>query len=82
MAKCFQLVGQGIPVRMSNADAFQIVDRDKDGQYCPKSVWKKRRASDYCVENNDNCLGKLMPNGRIVATETLHFNAQRKKRRA
>lgn len=41
MAKCIRVVGQFVPVRMSDADAFQIVDRDHDGQYCPKSVWKR-----------------------------------------
>lgn len=38
--KCFRLVGQGIPTRMSDADARQVVEIDKDGEYCPKSAWK------------------------------------------
>lgn len=39
--KCVRVVGQGIPVRMSNEDAFQIVDRDRDGEYCPKDFWRR-----------------------------------------
>lgn len=71
MAKCFQVVGHGIPVRMSDADAFQIVERDKDGQYCPKRVWKEERASAFRVEQGDNCLRKLVGT-QITKTDTLH----------
>jgi hypothetical protein len=39
--KCIQVVGQGVPVRLSDADAYQIVVRDHDGDYCPKHVWKQ-----------------------------------------
>lgn len=81
MAKCFQVVGQGIPVRMSDADAFQIVDREYDGQYCPKHVWKEHRASAYNVERGSNCLHKLSGKN-IVKAETLHFNVQHKRRAA
>lgn len=59
MAKCFQVVGQGIPVRMSDDDAFQVVVRDGDGQYCSKTMWRARRASAYCTERGDSCLFKL-----------------------
>lgn len=59
MAKCFQVVGQGIPVRMSDDDAFQVVVRDGDGQYCSKTMWRARRASAYCTERGDNCLAQL-----------------------
>lgn len=38
--KCIQLVGQGVPVRVTNEDAYQIVVRDHDGDYCPKWIWK------------------------------------------
>jgi hypothetical protein len=78
MAKCFQLVGQGVPVRMSDADAFQVVVRDHDGQYCPKSVWKRERASAYRTKQGDNCIAKLVGD-KISDTDTLHFNAQRKR---
>jgi hypothetical protein len=41
MAKCVRVVGQGVPVRMSDEDAFQVVERDHDGEYCSKNVWCK-----------------------------------------
>lgn len=73
MAKCFQLVGQGVPVRMSDDDAFQIVEREFDGQYCPKSVWKKERASEYRTSRGETCLYRLEA-GRIKAVDTLHHD--------
>ena len=75
MAKCFRVVGQGVPVRMSDDDAFQVVERDGDGEYCPKSVWKKERASPYRVERSDNCLRKLVGT-TITATGTLSRQLQ------
>jgi hypothetical protein len=41
MAKCVQFVGQGVPVRCTDDEAFQIVERDLDGQYCSKGFWRK-----------------------------------------
>lgn len=41
MAKCIRVVGQGVPVRMSDEDAFQLVVRDGDGQYCSKKLWRE-----------------------------------------
>lgn len=41
MAKCIRVVGQGVPVRMSDEKAFQWVIRDGDGEYCSKSFWKE-----------------------------------------
>lgn len=38
--KCVRIVGQGLPVRMTDAEAARIVHVDKDGEYCPKSVWR------------------------------------------
>lgn len=40
MAKCIRLVGQGVPVRVTDAEAREIVERDQDGQYCSKSFWR------------------------------------------
>jgi hypothetical protein len=40
MAKCIRVVGQGMPVRMSDEDAFQIVVRDKGGDYIAKCMWR------------------------------------------
>jgi hypothetical protein len=38
--KCVQVVGQGVPIRLSDDEAFQLVHNDKDGEYCSKSFWK------------------------------------------
>lgn len=81
MAKCFQVVGQGVPVRMSDEDAHQVVVRDGDGQYCPKHVWKEERASPYRVEREDACLRKLVGR-KITPVATLQRNLQHKKGRA
>lgn len=43
--KCVRLVGQGVPYRFTDAKARQIVEKDGDGEYCPKSFfkdWNKR----------------------------------------
>jgi hypothetical protein len=29
--KCIRIVGQGVPIRAPDADAFQIIVRDHDG---------------------------------------------------
>lgn len=65
MAKCVQIVGQGIPVRLNDEDAFQIVERDKDGQYCSKRFWK-----DWCDNHGHSRehsrIDKRDRHGRIV----------------
>lgn len=71
MAKCIRVVGQGVPVRMSDADAFQIVERDKDGEYCPKSVVKAERLTAYRIERGDKCLARLV-RGKITPVDSLH----------
>lgn len=70
MAKCVQIVGQGIPARVSDEDAFQIVDRDHDGQYCPKSVWRG---------STEPLRAKLVGN-KITATPTLARNLQHSRK--
>jgi hypothetical protein len=60
--KCVQIVGQGIPVRLSDDDAFQIVERDKDGEYCPKHVWKEF----YDATENRRLVARIDSKGRIV----------------
>lgn len=51
--KCARIVGQGIPARMSDDDAFCIVELMGDGEYCSKSVWRehvahmRRHADEY-----------------------------------
>jgi hypothetical protein len=59
--KCVQVVGQGIPVRLSNEDARHLVEVDHDGQYCPKSVWKQFHAN-----NPVRPAHKLLPSGKII----------------
>lgn len=39
--KCVRIVGQGVPVRLTNQKAHEIVEIDKDGEYCPKSFFKQ-----------------------------------------
>jgi hypothetical protein len=63
---------------MSDADAFQVAVADGDGEFCPKSVWKKERASAYRTERGDNCLRKLV-GSTITPVETLHRNLQFKR---
>lgn len=61
--KCVQIVGQGVPVRLSNDDAHRVVAVEHDGQYCPKSVFKKYRA-----EHPDHpALSRIDSQGKIVA---------------
>ena len=61
--KCVQIVGQGIPARLSNEDAHRLVAVEHDGQYCPKRVFKK-----YRVEHPDHpALHRINSQGRIVA---------------
>ena len=65
--KCVQLVGQDIPVRLSNEDAHRIADMfgDHDGQYCPKSVFKK-----YRIEHPEHpALHRIDSQNKIVADD-------------
>lgn len=48
--KCVRLVGQGVPVRVTDEEAHQIVEIDKDGEYCPKHVFREWWAS--CPDEN------------------------------
>lgn len=41
--KCIQLLGQGIPIRVTNDDADFLVRTDHDAEFCPKSVFKEYR---------------------------------------
>jgi hypothetical protein len=73
MAKCIRVVGQGVPVRMSDADAFQVVIRDLDGEYCTKQFWR-----DWYMTKPDGMIGKLI-NGRITQALTLSRQLQYKR---
>jgi hypothetical protein len=69
--KCVRIVGQGIPVRMSDADAHTIVAIDSDGEYCPKSVWKSYCDGEYMQKHGGRPAGRayLAANGRITRME-------------
>lgn len=41
MSKCIRVVGQGVPVRMSDEKARVWVEVDHDGEYCGKEFWKQ-----------------------------------------
>lgn len=75
MAKCIRVVGQGVPVRMSDDDAFQVVVRDGDGEYCSKRFFKdwKRPAE------GDTGIRKLVGN-KISETRTLARNLQHSRK--
>lgn len=60
--KCIRAVGQGVPVRMSDDDAFQIVERDRDGEYCSKNFYKKW----YAGTDTPPARVRLLPNGQAV----------------
>jgi hypothetical protein len=80
MAKCLRVVGQGRLVRMSDEDAHEVVVRDNDGEYCPKSEWKKERtdADDRVAELRTGPKGR-----RVIAdAETLQTHRQHKRQRA
>jgi hypothetical protein len=38
--KCIRVVGQGVPVRLPDAEAHKVVVLEGDGDYCSKSFWK------------------------------------------
>ena len=81
MAKCIQVVGQGIPVRMSDTDAFQVVVRDGDGQYCPKSMWRNWYDDPVDVGGTiqPGRIAKLVGD-KITEARTLQRNLQHKRR--
>jgi hypothetical protein len=80
MAKCFRVVGQGVPVRMSDEDAFQVVVRDHDGEYCSKRFFK-----DWLrPAEGDTGIRKLVPGSgdgrtKMAATATLQTHKNKKR---
>ena len=77
MAKCFQVVGQGVPVRMSDDDAFQVVERDHDGQYCSKRLFKDWPT---VIGSSGTPMIARLVNGKISETGTLARNLQYARR--
>jgi hypothetical protein len=63
--KCVQIVGQGIPARMSDDDAARIV-REGDGQYCPKRVWKNFHDNNADERFRTRVGSRIDQRGRIV----------------
>jgi hypothetical protein len=59
-----RLVGQGVPHCFSNADAFQIVHRDGDGEYCTKKFFREWRAS---YQDHPPRRSRIDAKGKIVA---------------
>lgn len=55
--KCVRIVGQGVPVRLTDAVARRVVEKEGDGEFCPKSFFKawyakqpegwREQATDY-----------------------------------
>ena len=81
MAKCIRVVGQGVPVRMSDDDAYQVVVRDGDGEYCPKSFWRDWYERDKPVgEGAVRSIARLVGSA-ITQVDTLAKNLQHKKPR-
>jgi len=74
MAKCIRVVGQGTPVRLSDDNAFQVVVRDHDGEYCSKTLFKRE------AEARGAPMIARLVNGKITETATLHRNLQHGKR--
>lgn len=60
--KCIRIVGQGVPIRVPDADAFQIIVRDLDGEYCPKKFWREW----YAAHGTEPARCMLAPDNRIV----------------
>ena len=84
MAKCLQVVGQGVPVRMSDDDAFQVVEREHDGQYCPKKLWREFYIPHDGFPQKSR-FAKLVPGsnagaGRTTITETPELDHRRSRK--
>lgn len=71
MAKCFRVVGQGVPLRTSDEDAFQVVERDHDGEYCSKAFFKEWYQPAVEGAKYTPFIAKLQPDGRFHPVKTL-----------
>lgn len=61
--KCVRVVGQGVPIRLSDDDAFQLVHRDGDGEFCSKAFWRRW----YKDSGREPLRSRISSTGRIVA---------------
>jgi hypothetical protein len=82
MAKCIRVVGHGVPVRMSDDDAFQIVERDLDGEYCSKRFFKEwyGPSADFPEKAVREELRARLVTGAITMTKTLARNLQHSRK--
>jgi len=60
--KCVRIVGQGVPVLLSDDDARRIVEVYHDGEYCKRQFWKDW----YDRVGADRYRGRLDCSGRIL----------------
>jgi hypothetical protein len=65
---------------MSDDDAFQVVERDHDGEYCSKNFFKKWWVPAIEGGVREEFRAKLVGN-TVTKTETLHRNLQFKRER-
>jgi hypothetical protein len=62
---------------MSDEDAFQIVDRDKDGRYCSKKLWRDWHRPAEGHEHTEP-FARLVGT-KITAVGSLERNLQHKR---
>lgn len=79
--KCVRVVGQGIPHRLTNDDARKLVEVDKDGEYCPKHVFKKFWADNPDTRMRDSVYAQL-ERDRKRASDAARTPKQHRKRAA
>lgn len=63
--KCLRIVGQGLPVRMSDDDAARVI-AEGDGEYCAKHVWKQFHDHNRDPSFMRRQVCTFTPTGRIV----------------
>jgi hypothetical protein len=82
MAKCIRVVGQGVPVRMSDDDAFQVVERDHDGEYCSKRFWRAWHGPSAEFPNKvvREPVRSRLVGGKIAETATLSRQLQHSRK--
>lgn len=64
--KCVRIVGQGVPVRVTDEVARRVVEQEHDGEYCPKSFFKDWYARNTAVtrESATDYTGKRLLQSR------------------
>jgi hypothetical protein len=77
--KCIRLVGQGVPVRLRNAEADKIVRVDKDGEYCTKRVFKDYGASQNAPPSTIEASERAREGAGVAVVPTAPRTRQAKK---